>query len=227
MAITLGTVTFDERHTTVQEKHEETGGRDARKIAITGMILGEASVEAIEARLDSILDAASESGLAALSLRPGRRLWVRRMAFSREVAHGPLAGSFTLQLEAPDPFEESLAVHETDWAITASGDMIELAASGNAASRTVIEITATGRLVNPSVSDGSATLVYEGIVEAGHTLVMDGVQSRVLLDGEDVTPYTSGTFPRIAPEGTILTYRDDASSAHACEAVVSYRDRWW
>lgn len=227
MAITLGAVAFDETHTTVQEKHEETGGRDARRITITGLILGEATIEAIEARLDAIVKAASESGLVALSLRPGRCLWVRRLAFAREVARGPLAGSFTLQLEAPDPFEESAVTHETDWAITASGGTLELAASGNAASRAVIAITAAGRLVNPSVSDGSATLAYEGIVEAGHTLVVDGVQSRVLLDGEDVTPYTSGAFPRIAPEGTMLAYYDDASSTHACEAVVSFRDRWW
>jgi len=227
MAIMLGAVTFVETHTTVQEKHAETGGRDARKITITGMIRGETSVEAIEARLDAIAEAASESGFTALSLRPGRRLWVRRTAFAREVARGSLAGSFTLQLEAPDPFEESAAVHETEWAIAASGDTIELAASGNAASRTVIAITAAGRLVNPSMSDGSATLTYEGIVEAGCTLVLDGAQSRALLDGEDVTPYTSGTFPRIAPEGTTLAYYDDASSAHACSAVVSFRDRWW
>ncbi|MCX5758320.1 MAG: hypothetical protein NTU83_07405 [Candidatus Hydrogenedentes bacterium] len=239
MAITLGTVTFDETHTTAQEKHEEVGGRDARRIVLAGLIVGEASVEAIDARLDTILDAASlpaEAGgtaLAALSLRAGRRLWVQRLAFSREVARGSLVGSFTLQVEAPDPFEESVATHAVDWTISVQGATRTIASTGNVASPAVITIVATGRLVNPSFGDGTATLVYSGIVEAGHTLRFDGVASAggspacVLLDDEDVTPYTSGTFPRIAPEGTTLTYHDDVSSAHTCAATLSYRDRWW
>jgi hypothetical protein len=122
MAITLGAVTLDEAHTTVQEKHEEVGGRDARRIVLTGLIAGESSVAAIEARLDAILDAAScDDPLAALSLRAGRRLWVQRTQFQREVARGPLAGSFTLELEAPDPFEESVAEHAVAWTISTQG----------------------------------------------------------------------------------------------------------
>jgi len=227
MAITLGAVTFDEAHTTVQEKHEETGGRNARRVTITGLIRGESSAEAIEARLDAILDAASDLALVPLSLRPGRRLWVQRLAFSREVARGPLVGTFTLQLEAANPFEESSDVHEAAWAITAPGATREIASDGNTAAPLIVAITAAARLVNPSIDDGAVALAYNGVVEAGHTLVIDGAQSLVLLDNEDVTPYTSGTFPRIAPEGTTLTYRDDASSGHTCTAAVSYRDRWW
>ena len=41
MAIVLGSVTFDETHTTVRERFEEVGGRDARAIDISGVIVGD------------------------------------------------------------------------------------------------------------------------------------------------------------------------------------------
>ena len=59
MPITLGSVTFDELNTTVREKQEEVGGRNERRITLSGLILGESSVTAIEAHLDAMLDAAS------------------------------------------------------------------------------------------------------------------------------------------------------------------------
>jgi hypothetical protein len=56
---------------------------------------------------------------------------------------------------------------------------------------------------------------------------MDGRSGVVTLEGADVTPYTSGEFPRIAPEGTTLTYEDDAASSHTAAVTVAFRDRWW
>jgi len=57
--------------------------------------------------------------------------------------------------------------------------------------------------------------------------VIDSAQRRVLLDGVDVTPYTSGDFPILVPGETTLEYTDDPSSTHFAHAVVSFRDRWW
>ncbi len=228
MAITLGTYAFDPAHSTVRETHQEIGGRRERVVEIVGLIVGEATVAAIDAVLDSILDAASPDDYdAALSIRPGRQLFVRRTAFKRERSSDAMVGSFELALHARDPYEHSLNPTSQNWSIGASGATLALAAGGNHTSEPVITITAEGELVNPAISDGVWSIVYNGIVSAGSVLVIDGPNARVTLDGVDVTPYTTGLFPEIAPEGTTLTYTDDAASSHDAEAVVSYHDRWW
>ena len=43
MAVTLDSVTFDESHTSIEEKLDEVGGRDEKEIEITGMIVGEST----------------------------------------------------------------------------------------------------------------------------------------------------------------------------------------
>ena len=40
MSITLGPVTFDDSTTAVKEKLEEVGGRDERRITISGIVTG-------------------------------------------------------------------------------------------------------------------------------------------------------------------------------------------
>ncbi|GMV92322.1 MAG: hypothetical protein AMXMBFR82_21000 [Candidatus Hydrogenedentota bacterium] len=228
MAITLGTYTFDPAHTTVRETHQEIGGRRERVVEIVGLVVGESTVSAIDAVLDAILDAASpEDYSAALSIRPGRQLFVRRTAFKRERSSDAMVGSFELALHARDPYEHSLIPTSQNWSIATSGATFPVAAGGNHASEPVITITAEGDLVNPAISDGVWSIVYNGTVLAGSVLVFDGPNARVTLDGADVTPYTTGLFPEIAPEGTTLTYTDDAASTHDAEAVVSYHDRWW
>lgn len=228
MATTLGTYTFDPAHTTVRETHQEVGGRRERVVEIVGLVVGEPTVAAIDAVLDSILDAASpEDYSAALSIRPGRQLLVRRTAFKRERSSDAMLGSFELALHARDPYEHSLNPTSQDWSISASGATLALASGGNHTSESLITITAEGDLVYPAISDGVWSIVYNGIVSAGSVLVIDGPNARVTLDGIDVTPYTTGLFPEIAPEGTTLTYTDEAASSHDAEAVVSYHDRWW
>lgn len=228
MAITLGSVTLDEAHTTVREKHEEIGGRDAREIVIGGVIVGEHAVADIEAELDGILAAAPEETCEAeLSLRSGRRLLVRRTAYSREVARDSLVGSFELTLEADDPFEESSGVTSANWTITASGNTKVVTSAGTVAARAKVTLVATGSVVNPSFSDGTRTIAYAGTVADGETFVFDGAAGTVTLEGTDVTPYASGVFPFVSPDGTTLTYEDDASSSHTASVTVAFRDRWY
>ncbi|MEK7794075.1 MAG: hypothetical protein AAB353_06080 [Candidatus Hydrogenedentota bacterium] len=227
MAVTLEGVTFGEL-TTIKEKYEEVGGRDERLVIVSGAIAGKSSVTQIEAALDAILDAASEADYSAeLSLRPGRRLYVRRRKFQREISLGPLVGSFVLELEASDPFEVSSAETVVNWTIAASGATKAATSAGNVEARPVIAVTAVGSLVNPMISDGVNSILYEGVVENAKTLVIDSENTAVTLDGEDVTPYTQGEFPVIAPEGTTLTYTDGASSSHTANATITFRDRWW
>lgn len=228
MAITLGSLVFDATHTTAREKLEEVGGRDERGIEISGLVLGESSAADIEARLDAILDAASSEDYGAeLSLRAGRRLWVRREGYSREVNPESLVGSFTLKLGAKYACEEAVEPTLASWSISESGATKALTAGGNLFARPTISLEATGAIVNPSFGDGTRTLVYSGTVADGSVLVSDASEGCVTLDGEDVTPYTEGVFPRISPEGTTLTYTDDAASSHTAAVEVSFRSRWW
>lgn len=228
MAAILGAVRFDEAGATVHEKYEEVGGRDERRIEIAGLITRESSVAGIEARLDAILNAAStEDYSAELSVREGRRLFVRRTGFSRAISADRLAGSFVLHLDAKDPFEESTEITQSRWDITESGAVLELTTAGNVFAKPVITLTAVGDLVTPSLTDGVRTMTYEGTVPEGSTLTFDAPAAKVTRDGEDVTPYTLGDFVRIAPEGSTLTYTDHASSSHTASATVTYRDRWW
>lgn len=228
MAITLGSVTFDEAHTTVQEKQEEVGGGNERVITISGMIVGKSSIAAIEAQLDAIVDAASVDDYGVeFSLRAGRRLFVQRGTFVREVSEEPLVGSFTLTLMAKDPIEESTALTTVNWSISASGATKGATANGNVFSESKITLVATGTIVNPSFGDGTRTLSYSGTVADGETLVFDGEARMATLEGVDVTPYTAGEFPRVSPEGTTLTYTDDTASSHTATVTVVFRDRWW
>jgi hypothetical protein len=228
LAITLGSLTFDENLTSFSEQYEEVAGRDERVVVVKGSIPGVSTVAAAEAALDAILDEASvEDYSAALSLRDARRLFVRRDAFERQVLRSPVCAAFTLRLRARDPFEESEAETQTAWPIAASGATLNVSASGNVYSPAVITLAASGTLVEPAVSDGVNVIAYSGTVVDGETLVFDGVAQRVTLEGTDVTPYASGTFPRIDPAGTTLTYTDHPASSHTAAGTVAFRDRWW
>lgn len=228
MPITLGNVTFDEANTTVREKLEEVGGRNERRITLTGLVLGESAVADIEARLDAMLDAASlEDYSGVLSLRAGRRLLVRRDAFKRELRPEELVGAFTLDLSARDPFEESIAETLLNWTIAVSGATLAAAALGTMDARPVITLVATGTLIDPALSDGARTMAFSGTVQDGESLVFDAPAGKVMLEGADVTPYTTGDFPRIAPEGTTLSFTDATSSSHTATATVRFRSRWW
>ena len=228
MAITLNGLALDDALTSVREHHEEVGGRDERTVELAGLIPGETSLEALETRLDAILDAASAVDYSAvLSIRPGRRLMVRRAAFRREIERTTLVGSFTVRLEARDPFEEAESALEIPWNISGAPSSVEVASAGTVYALPVIHMTAGGILVKPAMDDGERCMQYDGVVGEGSVLVFDSVERRVVLDGADVTPYVLGEFPRLAPGETTLTYTDDPASAHAAEAVVIYRDRWW
>lgn len=172
MAITLGSVSLDETHTAVREDLEEVGGRNERRIRLTGSIVGENLIARIHDRLDEILDAASvEDFTAELSLRVGRRLFVRRDSFRREVFGESLAGSFVLELEARVPFEEAIALTTLPWTIAASGDTLAATSSGSAYAEPSIALVASGSVVNPAFSDGSRTIAYSGIAKSVTTVI--------------------------------------------------------
>ncbi|MCC6695523.1 MAG: phage tail family protein [Candidatus Hydrogenedentes bacterium] len=228
MAVTLGSYTFDLAHTAVREAHQEVGGRRERVVEINGVIVGESSPAAIEAKLDAILSAsASDTYTAALSLREGRRLLVRRTEFERHVSPDALTGAFVLKLHARDPIEESITTATVNWTVQVSGSTLPLTTEGTAPAPLSISLFAIGDVVNPAFDDGERTITYSGTVPDGSTLVFDGVTQRVTLDGEDVTPYTQGLFPCVDPVSSTLRYTDAAASSHHANVTVAYRERWW
>ncbi len=227
MVIRVGELVFDTAATVAREAYEIVGGRQTRAIRITGLVRGGSSLAELIATLDSIARSASETVPTEVSLREGRRLFARREAFSRELSPRSRVGCFVLDLRADDAWEESEALHASPWEVGFSGATIELANSGNVAAMPVVSLTAESDLELPSISDGTRLLTYEGTVVGGATIVFDAALRRVLLNGADVTPYTTGDFPELAPGETTLEYTGDASGSHFASGVVTFRDRWW
>lgn len=228
MAITLGSETLDETHTSVEERLEEVGGRDERRITVSGLIFGLSDRDSVEGALDAIIDAASaEDYSTALVLRTGRRLWVRRDRYERAIDGERIAGSFELRLLAKSPFEESVSESSAVWNVAASGAAQAVSPAGNAMTFPRFTLVASGTIVNPTISDGTRSITYSGTVGDGETLILDGSNRTATLEGTDVLPYTDGVFPSAAPEGTTFTYTDDVTSSHTCAITIAYRDRWW
>ena len=227
MAIQLGDYMFGESVTSAQEAVKERGGRDARVVILHGALEGHATVEALEAELDAIAVAASATELAPLSLRPGRRLLVRRAGFTRQVYRDARTAVFELRLEADDAFEQ--AEEETVVAGVFMGTQLELEvpANGNTPALPRIAITPSGGVTRPRLTAGGRSLVYDGIVPEGATLVIDAAAGLVSLDDEDVTPYTEGLPPWLPPGSNTLTYSDESEVMPDVAVEVRFRSRWW
>ena len=218
---------LDPRSTGVREQLEEIGGRRERRVTLSGVIEAYSDRAAVEAQLDAILAAASQEDFnCALSLRPGRRLWVRRDQFVREVAAWPVTGSYSLRLLARDPFEESIEEASTADGFSALPHGIAVDIGGNAPAPLRITLVAGSELAEPSFSDGERTIAYDGLVLEGHTMLIDGMEGRVWLEDEDITPYMQGLFPRPKPGAAAVTV-DALGDAPAGTMTVAWRNRWW
>jgi hypothetical protein len=224
MSFYLGNVALDAATTSIREEQEEVGGRDARLITITGVV----AAADVEARLDAIMAAAAgTNGVVELGIRPGRRLLARRQEGQREVAADGRTGAFKLVLTADNPFEEAAEATSAAWDIDANGDTATLTTSGNAPTPLSIEITATSTLITPSFSNGADSITYDGVMESGDVLCVDGERFQATLNGADVTPYVTGTRIWVSPDGIVVSYNGAAGSGHSATAIISYRDRWW
>jgi len=228
MAIRLNSYIFDSENTSVRDRMEEVGGKDERRFVLRGLIVGKSSVDELESEIDTILDEASQTDYGAtLSLRDDREFRVERERFERKVGEEELIGAFELELRARDPFEYATEETVEQWNVTGSGQVKQVTAVGNVYSNPRFTLTASGNVVNPSISDGTRTITYLGTVANGEVLVFDAAAGTVTLEGEDAIPYTTGEFPRISPEGTTLEYTDDESSSHTAGIEIAFRDRWW
>lgn len=227
MSITLGPHTFDPATTAIREDHQERAGQDARTIRINGLLTNYSDLPTLEAALDAILAAASDTETTPLSLRPNRQLHVRREKFLREIQRDARTARYELTLRADDPFEEATTPLNWPWTIAASGATRNITSSGNAHSPTLITLQATGTLINPTLSDGDRAITYNGTLAPGSIIEFDGPNRQARIADTDVTPYCTGDFPRAAPGTTTFTYTDAPTSAHTAQATISFHERWW
>lgn len=225
MTITLGTLSLDRcEDVRVREQMEEVGGRDARCIELVG-IIQRATISEVEAALDALCAVASDSDYRTpLMLRTGRRLWVRRLRFTREVNHRARTGTFVLGLEAQNPFEESIQEYWATWTLDAQELPCRLESAGNAPAPFALLVNPVRDLVEPVFSDGVRSLRFNGVAAAGKSLLIDGIAGQITLNGADVAAWTSGDFPLASPGVTLLNC---VASQPEAFATVSWRDRWW
>lgn len=227
MGVTLGDHDFADTIVSAVEKHEETGGRDARRITLTGLLRPPGGAPALEAALDAVLAAASEGQVVPLRLRAGRVLMARRVGHTREVQREAGVARFTLLLEAEDPFEYAEAETVAAWTLDAADATREFAVAGNVAALPRVVLAAAADLARPGFGDGVRAIRLDGTLSAGQTLMVDAAARRLAVDGEDVTPYSAGLFPELAPGGAALSFLQDGTEDAPGEATVSWRARWW
>jgi len=223
----LGTLAFEGVRVRVRDLLEEVGGRVRRKVELSGLLGPDLTADGVAAWLDAAAGAASPRDYAtALSLHPGRRLWVRRERYQREEAATGGGAAFTLGFECRDVAEESETETRVEVGLAGPGAEVVLATVGTAPALPVFGLTALTELVAPSLCDGERRLTYGGVVAAGQTLTLDVGRSAARLDGEDVTPWCAGHFPWLTAPSCVVTFDAEAAGAPAAGLVVTWRDRW-
>ena len=228
MTITLGDYTFPERGVAFSEERGDVAGRDVRKIRLTGLFSGLASMDAVETALDEVLAASAVDGDATvLSVRAGRQLVVRRTGFWRETNPEALAGSFRLDLEAMGPYEAAISATVIPWTVTEAIPSEDVVSLGTVWSYPQVSFTPTVTVHSPSVSDGVRTMEFQSTLNIGEVLLFDGIAGKVFVDGVDVTVNSAGEFPRISPGLTNIRIDKAVFSSLAGSSTITYSDRWW
>ncbi len=225
---TLGDYTFRSDSTRVLSDLRYVEDRLRRQVEIVGLLSEFATHDDFAAEL-SELDTAVEAfcnGSATLTLTEGRQLSGSVLRYRKTVDELERSVTFRLIVLSEDRFERSIELHEENLAIDASGDAIVLANAGTADSLPELTLSAIGALINPSVSDGLRTLIYQGTLSPGDALALDSDAHTATLNGGNALAAVSGDWPRLAPGETTLTYTDQAGSSHSATLLVQYRDYW-
>jgi hypothetical protein len=227
--VSVGSFTFPARNTAVDVQTRFVEGRTRKVIRVDTILLGSGTLSEFLTRVATLEGEIEkfDRGEATLSITDGRYSTGRRMSLQRTLDEASRFAAFEIRFLTDDRFERSAVLHETSKVLTASGDTLQVTQQGNAASRPVIVISATGNLVKPAVSDGERTLTYEDDLPAGSELTIDcEKRTAVVDDTENVLNKTAGAFPLLSPGTTTLTYNDDPSSSHNGTLTVKYRDTW-
>lgn len=143
------------------------------------------------------------------------------------VAKEPAVATFTLSLEAFDPFWYLDTSQSIVWTATAASP-ITLPNIGTAPADPVFTITypagAAGVLTGIHITIAGVTVIYSGSIVAGDTLVIDCGAMNVTKNGVADNGNWSSDFPQVPKGGAQATYSDTNNvGAHI---VVTYTERW-
>ena len=227
--IRIGDLTLSDETVAVHERRDTNPNLPARTIRITGSVGDAGTLAELEIRLDNVARAAGggDTGIVALSLRPGRQIAARLQRLDREVHRTAREAVFTALFTSTQAFEDADSETQLSWTIQAWGAALPVENAGAVFASPHIQFTAGGSVLVPVFDDGVRRLTFGGAMAAGQALVIDGATRRVTLDGSDVTAQTSGEYPQLDPGTTVLRFYDDFDSAHQGAAIVRWRNRWW
>jgi hypothetical protein len=222
----LGAYAFDEWEVAVRERHEFRDGRLRRVIALRGASDLFASAEDAERALDHAAGAVLSELPARLRLRPGRSIPVYFRAWQRERHHAATAGAFTLEVEALADWEEADAPTEQTLSVAGMGMAGMLTPEGSLRVPLTLRFTASGAVVIPGFGDGQRQLVFNGMVEDGETLTLDGEQRKTWLGGLDVSDQVQGDYLFIGPGATEISFQAEPDGACSGSLVCLWKNRW-
>jgi len=227
--VTLGSFTFPEKRTFVQVRTRNVLSRVRKEINLYTLLIRYSELEQLEADLEALEGQLEKFDRreATLSLHEGRYYTGWRRDFQRFVESRHRAASVHLLILTDDRFERSIEEHQENVTLTASGQSVVVSQSGNGLAFAKFLLSATGSLVQPQISDGPRSLVFQETLEAGDTLEIDSDRRTAVRNGtESVLSLMSGDFPLLSPGETTLTYTDCAGSSHSGTLQITYRDLW-
>lgn len=201
----------------------------ARFIDVSVLLQNPGDAAALQAMLDAAGLAArgDAAGLVPVGIRPGRRMAARLLSLRRETHHCGGSAAVGARFRAEGLAEEAEEESRADAVIIARGQAMALNSSGTAPVPLRVVFTAAGRVSRPGFGGGLRAAVFNGVVETGSTLVLDGVAGRAALDGADVTAQIQGVWPLVAAGADVIQFNDDIDGSHAGAASFYWRDAWW
>ena len=226
---TVGDFTFPQERTSLDIQTRIVDGQTRKVVRIDTIILGFgsnaqflANVELLEGEIELF-----DQGEVSLSATQGRYYEGRRLRLERTIDEKSRFAAFEIELLTHDRYERSQTLHQENLTITASGDYLDVDQEGNTHSPPQLQLTATGNLVKPVLSDGERSLYYWDTLQAGNNLVIDCDLRTAKLNGStNVLGKIAGSFPLLVPGESSITYTDDPSSTHNGTLLAKYRDRW-
>ncbi len=229
MRVQVGEYTFPAERTFVNTATREVLSRVRKDVEIISLLTHPHCGEALQAEVETLerefekLDRRE----AHLSLHEGRYYSGWRRDLQIKVRKENRVASVRAHVLTDDRFERSIEEHVQQVNILQDEVSFDVEQAGNGLAFPSFLITAVGTVVNPQISDGTRTILYEGSFGAGQTLYLDSESRTAVKNGsENVLAAVSGEFPRLSPGVTTLTYRDGPVSAHDAQLEVWYRDLW-
>jgi Phage-related protein len=141
---------------------------------------------------------------------PGKAYYVR-YAGKIDVTKYPYAREFTIPFRMCKPFITSSTQNQ----LVGSGTAIN---AGNVDAPFILIID--GESTSPCVSVGGYAMLYQGVVPAGQSLVVDTEKKTAMLNNQNALPNYNGVFPVLLPGGNNIV------AAVSGTTTIRWYDHW-